>query len=78
MAVEFSCPGENPEVTMHREPPVSIGFGESPIRATDLPRLGNYVGEIIEAFADTSSSGCRSATAYPALKREIASTEKAA
>jgi hypothetical protein len=49
--VEFSCPGENPEVSMHGEPPVSIGFGEPPIRAVDLLRLGVHVGEIIEAFA---------------------------
>lgn len=51
LACELSCPGENPEVSMDREPAVSIGFGESPIRASDLPRLGVTVGEIIESFA---------------------------
>lgn len=51
MTIEFSCPGDDPYVGMDREPPVNIGFGESPIRASDLPRLGVTVGEIIEAFA---------------------------
>lgn len=52
LAVEYSCPGDDPDVTMESKVAVNVGFGEPAVRVIDLPQLAVYVGEVIEAFAD--------------------------
>lgn len=51
LALEYSCPGPNPNVTVDREIPINVGFGKPPVRVGDLPKLADYVGAIIEKFA---------------------------
>lgn len=50
-AVEYTCPGPNPDVSVKREPTLGIGFGESRTRLNHLIELGAQVAEMIETFA---------------------------
>jgi hypothetical protein len=50
-AVEYSCPGPNPDVSVQGEPPLGIGVSESRARFSHLRGLGHEVGELIELFA---------------------------
>jgi hypothetical protein len=51
LVMDYSCPGENPHVSMDGEPAIGIGFGEARIRFSQLPRLGEWVGEILDRFS---------------------------
>jgi|SRR5580704_486461 hypothetical protein len=50
-AVEYSCPGPNPEVSVQGNPPLGIGISESRARFSHLQGLAFDIGSIIEEFA---------------------------
>lgn len=51
LVMDYSCPGENPQVSMDDDPAIDIGFGEAGIRLNQLPMLGRWVDEILGSFA---------------------------
>ena len=50
-AVEYSCPGPNPDVGVKGEPPLGIGISESRARFSHIMSLGDQIADIIERFA---------------------------
>jgi len=52
LAIEYSCPGDEPHVSMKDEVAVNVGFGQPAVRVAALSGIAVYVGEVIEAFAD--------------------------
>jgi hypothetical protein len=52
LAIEFSCPGPDPQVSMKGQPTLGIGVSESRARLEHFTDLGVEVGQIIEVFAD--------------------------
>jgi len=51
LAVEFSCPGPNPDVRMKHEPTLNVGIGKSRTRLNDFFLVGDEIAAIIETFA---------------------------
>jgi hypothetical protein len=50
-AVEYSCPGPNPDVSVQGEPTFGIGISESRARFSHFQALAGEIGEMIEVFA---------------------------
>jgi hypothetical protein len=50
-AVEYSCPGPSPDVSVQGQPTFGIGISESRARLSHVQALGSEVGEMIEVFA---------------------------
>jgi hypothetical protein len=50
-AVEYSCPGPSPDVSVQDQPPLGIGISESRARFSHLQGLASDIGGMIEVFA---------------------------
>jgi hypothetical protein len=50
LAVEYECPGPNPDVQIEGELPIGIGVDPLRIRLHDIPKIGEAVFNVIETF----------------------------